>query len=478
MPDQNGIMTPQEIADMGVNALLKLRAVKQQDAQMKQQAMIFDQQLKSGELAHKLKMQEFDQKEWVKRILAQGEPDPKTGAPSTPLLPGDLQRLQFLTGIGSGPTAMDQLPEPARPAAAGAQLGLLPSANTQAEVGAQTRGQDIQHQTSKNALLETYIGAGANAYELSQGDIEDPKVVAKAFANVEPTARLQAYANVLQAKAAFLHAQTTSQINRASLALETAQERNKYAPLKIFNDALGKQLAAAAQLQNAGADDVTKAANARAIASASAAVEQEMQKQGVALPPEVASAPGWFKRTLDSWFGTTKPSAAGSIDINKLNEAMQSGNLDAEIGAPQAPGAASPSSAAPPIQPNQPAATAPNSSLPLLPPRAKRGTTGKVYDTLADARSSLLDVPGKLAKGLLSATGIYRPAKQRSQPDNAVLMQHRNSLVDAIINTNRIPKDQVGNFYTSLLQLPIEEQVSLLELTLRQMGVALNTQAK
>jgi len=391
MPDQYGNMSPQEIADMGVNSLLKVRALQQQDTSVAQQAALFKQQLASGELEHKSKLLDFEVKEFIKRMLGQKEIDPATGQPKTQLLPQDMQWLSML-GFGTGPKPIDYLPPGQQTDAAKVGTGLAPSADTAASAVVTMRGQDInkgiatdqlgvekdklaleQHKTDA-ATFENFVNAGAAPNILAQGKMTDFANIAKAFEGVDPTTRINAYSNYLAAKAQYLRDFSASEYSRIESARLTADAKNKYKPLELLSTSLGRlNVSQAAQL-NAG-DSEGAARTSVAIANTAAALAQTMRGLGYALPPEAEPEEDFFTKIKNLFTGGGK-SKTGGIDITKaLNPdgTLKPGGMDIELSEGSQPSGASPQTATPTPQ-NPPAVGAPTSSLPL-PNVDSRGNT-------------------------------------------------------------------------------------------------------
>jgi hypothetical protein len=387
MPDQNGIMTPEEIGNQGVNALLKLHAIKSQDEQLRQQALLFQQQLASGELEHKTKQLDFELKQSLARILGQKDVDPKTGQPKTMLLPQDKEVLGLL-GFGNGAKPMDYLAPTQQGAAAEVAGGIRPSADTTTNALVGMRGQDLATSTALSGQASTaaiagadrlqqqgqfesdmfgkLVSEGANPMLLSQGKVTDPATIAAAFEGRTPNARLNAFANVISASASQLKAEADAAYNHASASQLTAEAKNKFAPLKIMSETLGR-------LNVAYANQVAQGADTTAITNQIAQVSGGLSylMHGLGFPPTQVAEPekGWFSKMLNYVSGG-RASKPGEVDQKALAAAMASGDLGAEVtvpnGATPAPGAEQPTPAAPPTTTVPPAATAPTSSLPLV----------------------------------------------------------------------------------------------------------------
>lgn len=372
MPDQNGILNPQDIANQGVDALLKLYQLKQQDEANSRAAQLFQQQLKSGELELKIKQEEFNFQQAKKAILGLNDIDPKTGQPKKQPTSADFA-LAERYGFIPKATPLELLPPGKQGAAAEVATGLVPEANTSLQAGVAMRGQDITQGTAANQLaqskaefrasfVESLRANGANLNLIGDDDPTDPKIIARVTNGMEPIARMNARASLISARAQALHALAADDLARAEAMRYSADAKNKFAVLKIANDSFGKFSTAYSAAVNYGADDAVKETLFNQMVQAASVVSQSYKAVGLELPPAAEPKPGFWEGVKKYLGFGTKKTATGPIDMDKFNKAMAEGNLDANIGASPAPGA-SPQTATPTPQ-NPPAAGAPTSFEP------------------------------------------------------------------------------------------------------------------
>ena len=503
MPDANGIMTPEEIANLGVNALLKVRALKQNDEAQRQTGELFKQQIASGELEHRSKQLEFEMKALTKRLLMQGMTNPKTGRPDVPLLPQDLKMAQTF-GLISSATPFSSLDPTQQTEAGQIAAGLktgAPSGDAAAQVGGQIYSVDRQAATSaaQRAQDATHFEAdlfaklkaeGANANILSQGRVTDPANIARAFEGVTPTTRLHAFASIISASAQHLSAAATDTTAKLETIRYTADAKNKFGALNGYRMLLDTALREEAALANAGRD-TSSATQAQLMASEG--LIAAMHDLGVEVPRAAEPEPGFWS-SIGAHFGIgSKKTPAGTVSNALVDKAITEGNLDAQVGVSPTlgapPNAATPN-AAPPASVNPPAAGAPplTYNLPLT-NTAKPGAARNVVGALKTARGAALAIPsgilraegkvaGSIASTLLDRLGLYSPARPFSSQSTKADMETRNALLKTILDAGKIPNDQVGNFISEILALPFEKQATTLRGVMRQMRIVAPTPAK
>ena len=387
MPDANGIMTPQEIGEMGINAATKRQALASAHMLAQKQAAIFEQSLRSGELKYQMDHVDLDMKNAAKKLLDYMDNkgvDSKTGQPiKLDLDPATMRYLSLFPGFqnqGVAPTGSDELRhagyQEAVTAGAGVQAGVLPSADTLAQGDVARSGQatteriatnnnEVTMQQTRASVAQWLRNNGGNLNVVGDQDVLDPAVMAQAMAGRTPNDRIQAIAGLMSAETMRLKTASDNALARVDAARITADGKNKFAVMKIMSETLGRANVAMSAAANSGNTDAMESAM-RTVAMSADGLSQAMTDAGYAVPGPSAPKEPWYSAILKH-FGIGKPvnSAVGPVSQSKLEEAIRSGNLDMNVsaseGATPAPGGIPQS--APPTDTNLPAPMSPNSSL-------------------------------------------------------------------------------------------------------------------